>query len=183
MHYSDDQRLLKLSQGEAYFDVSKDPERPFVVEVPGGSVTAVGTAFNIEIDPQETLVTVTEGVIRVEEDNNSALPAQQLSARVNDRVTIHPVEGLERSADSELDDVTAWRKQNLVFKNASLAHVVAELNRYSDYKIKIADPRLAYEQVNGVFKLNEPMKTLEAIQATLGLGSTTQGRIILLHRG
>lgn len=183
VQYSDEQRLLTLSQGEAFFDVNKDPARPFVVQIPGGSVTAVGTAFNIEIDPQRTLVTVTEGVIRVQERNNSALPAQQLLARQSDGVAVHPVKGLERTDESDLEDVTAWRQQNLIFQNASLAQVVAELNRYSDRKIKIADASLAYEEINGVFKLDKPLETLQAIQTTLRLESKSQGQIILLYRG
>ena len=182
VQYSSDQRTVNLSQGEAYFDVSKEFDRPFIVLVPGGSITAVGTAFNIEIDPQQTLVTVTEGVVRVEENNNSALPPHRLTAKINDSVSIHPMAGLERVELSALDTVTAWREQNLIFRNASLAEIVAELNRYSERKIKIADASLAYIQLSGVFKLDNPMATLEAIQTTLGLQSKTQDQIILIFK-
>ncbi|MFK8020990.1 MAG: FecR domain-containing protein [Pseudomonadales bacterium] len=182
VQYSADQRTVNLSQGEAYFDVSTDLDKPFIVLVPGGSVTAVGTAFNIEIDSQQTLVTVTEGVIRVEENNNSALPPHRLTAKINDSVSIHPMLGLERVELSALDAITAWREQNLIFRNASLAEIVAELNRYSEHKIKIADASLAYIQLSGVFKLDNPVATLEAIQTTLGLQSKAQDQIILLFK-
>lgn len=180
--YSDSQRDVTLSQGEAHFSVKKDPQRPFVVHIPGGSVVAVGTAFNIEIEPQHTLVTVTEGVIRVEEQNDSALPADTVTARLNDQVRISPAGGLKRERIPDDHQITAWLEQNMVFKNVSLAQVVAELNRYSEKKIKISDASLAFMPVSGVFKTDQPAQTLQAIEASLGLESKAQGSIILLHK-
>ncbi len=180
--YSDSQRELSLTQGEAHFIVKKNPQRPFVVRIPGGSVVAVGTAFNIEIEPQQTLVTVTEGVIRVEEQNDSALPADTITARLNDQVRISPAGGLTRDRVPDDHLATAWLEQNMVFKNASLAQVVAELNRYSDKKIKISDASLAFIPVSGVFKTDQPTETLQAIETSLGLESKAEGNIILLHK-
>lgn len=180
--YTHSQRELTLTQGEAHFNVKKNPQRPFVVRIPGGSVVAVGTAFNIEIEPQQTLVTVTEGVIRVEEQNDSALPADTVTARLNDQVRISPAGGLTRDRMPSDHLATAWLEQNMVFKNVSLAQVVAELNRYSGKKIKISDASLAFMPVSGVFKTDQPAQTLQAIEASLGLESKAQGDIILLHK-
>ncbi|MEM8499132.1 MAG: FecR family protein [Pseudomonadota bacterium] len=180
--YSQSQRELSLTQGEAHFIVEKNPQRPFVVRIPGGSVVAVGTAFNIEIEPQQTLVTVTEGVIRVEEQNDSALPADTVTARLNDQVRISPAGGLTRERVPADHLATAWLEQNMVFKNVSLAQVVAEINRYSDKKIKISDASLAFIPVSGVFKTDQPAQTLQAIETSLGLESKAQGNIILLHK-
>ncbi len=180
--YTESQRELTLTQGEAHFSVKKNPQRPFVVRIPGGSVVAVGTAFNIEIEPQQTLVTVTEGVIRVEEQNDSALPADTVTARLNDQVRISPAGGLKRDQMPGDHLATAWLEQNMVFKNVSLAQVVAELNRYSEKKIKISDASLAFMPVSGVFKTDQPAQTLQAIEASLGLESKSEGQIILLHK-
>ena len=56
--WTPDQRLVRLNQGEALFDVAKDPTRPMVVEVADKRVTAVGTEFSVRRDLDEITVLV-----------------------------------------------------------------------------------------------------------------------------
>lgn len=181
VRYTDTAREIMLLKGEAFFSVAKDENRPFVVNLPDGAVTAVGTAFNIEIEPQQTLVTVTEGVIRVNEHNDRAQHADVLTARQGDQIEINPVDGMSRSRVHDVNDFTAWQQNDLVFRKARLATVISELNRYTERKIKIADRRLALRSVSGIFKLDKPMETLKAIESSLGLSSKQQDQIILLY--
>ena len=64
--YSAEERRVKLEGGEAHFTVAKAPHRPFVVEVRGVAVRAVGTAFNVQVAPDAVAVLVTEGQVRLE---------------------------------------------------------------------------------------------------------------------
>ena len=66
VHYSSEKRLIKLLAGEVYFKVAKNPDRPFVVEVNGTEVSALGTAFNIRYQRDTVEVVVTEGRVRWE---------------------------------------------------------------------------------------------------------------------
>jgi FecR protein len=59
IHYDAGQRRVRLLEGEAWFEVSPDPVRPFVVEASGGTVTALGTAFNVDAEKERAHVTVT----------------------------------------------------------------------------------------------------------------------------
>jgi len=63
--FSASRRSVHLARGEAYFDVAKDPSRPFVVSVGDRTITAVGTAFNVYRRGDETRVTVLEGKVEV----------------------------------------------------------------------------------------------------------------------
>src|SRR5581483_9214616 len=63
--YSPAERRVRLVQGEAHFTVAKNKRRPFWVEAQGVSVRAVGTAFNVRLDPQRVDVLVTEGRVPV----------------------------------------------------------------------------------------------------------------------
>lgn len=65
VRYPGDRRLVQVRQGEAYFEVRRDPRRPFVVSAGGIRVTAVGTAFNVQRRRDRVAVTVTEGSVRV----------------------------------------------------------------------------------------------------------------------
>ena len=60
------QRTVRLKRGQAFFDVSKDKDRPFVVEANNRRLVAVGTAFDVRLDGSQIRVTMVEGVVRVE---------------------------------------------------------------------------------------------------------------------
>ena len=63
VNYDDTRRAVALMQGEAHFEVSKDPERPFEVGAGGGLVRAIGTAFVVRLKQEALQVTVTEGKV------------------------------------------------------------------------------------------------------------------------
>ncbi|MCG8696066.1 MAG: FecR domain-containing protein, partial [Minwuiales bacterium] len=65
VNYSGKRRTVVLEAGEALFEVAKDPNRPFVVLAGNGTITAVGTAFNVRRDADRVVVTVTEGEVEV----------------------------------------------------------------------------------------------------------------------
>src|SRR5262249_14209034 len=60
------ERRILLKSGQAYFEVAKERNRPFSVEVNGRQVIALGTAFDIRVQPTGAQVTITEGAARVE---------------------------------------------------------------------------------------------------------------------
>jgi transmembrane sensor len=68
-HYSVGTRRVRLERGEAHFKVAKDSARPFLVEIGGVTVRAVGTAFNVRLDPASVEVLVTEGKVDVQHRN------------------------------------------------------------------------------------------------------------------
>jgi transmembrane sensor len=80
--YSEHERRVRLTAGEAHFTVWKDATRPFVVEVAGVEVVAVGTAFNVRLAPDQIEVLVTEGRVKVqsESDVSAASPDQATGA-------------------------------------------------------------------------------------------------------
>ena len=75
VHYSDGQRRLTLLAGEACFDVSPDPARPFVVEAAGGTTTALGTAFDVALATNAAHVTVTEHRVAVASGGENVIVA------------------------------------------------------------------------------------------------------------
>jgi transmembrane sensor len=64
-------RQIHLDHGRAFFKVAKDRSRPFVVEVPGKSVTATGTAFEVTSEPRRFEVVLVEGTVRVSQEVRS----------------------------------------------------------------------------------------------------------------
>lgn len=157
-----DRRLVYLDKGQAYFEVAKDPRRPFVVTAAGRTVTALGTAFDVRVDRGELKVVLVEGKVRVEDVKPTAVSSAPASPRPGPAQTMTT----EMSAGSQLvttDDTewrltltdtqreTSWLKGQLVFDSAPLSEVVEEMNRYSRRKITIADPALARRPIGGRF--------------------------------
>ncbi|MEM7561456.1 MAG: FecR family protein [Pseudomonadota bacterium] len=155
------QRLLQLYQGEAFFEVTGDPDRPFVVETRFGQVQALGTAFVVRNAENEMEVTVTESQVRVSDlAGNSVTLSSGESVKVSE-------ESLARIANPDPSKALAWRHGRLVFDNQPLAQVVAELERYRGGKIMVLDEDISKLPVTGSFSLHDTDATLQFIEDTL----------------
>ncbi|MFZ2452498.1 MAG: FecR family protein [Methylovulum miyakonense] len=170
-------RELNLLKGEAWFQVSPDPGRPFRVHAGEGTVTALGTAFNIHVGEGRTEVTVTEHRVAVLLDSGiSTANLQQGERVVYSRQAISLAEAVDTQA------AIAWQRGKLVFQNLPLGEVLAELNRYHHGYFTITDSALAQRRVNGVFRTDQPLAVLDALQSSLKLHSTRLGSYwVILH--
>jgi transmembrane sensor len=182
VHIDGEQRQLTLLQGEAWFEVSPDKARPFRVDSEHGRVTALGTAFNVRLRDGKAEVSVTQHSVAVdlEQADGKAL-----------HVVVAEGQQLAYSAESGLGDlqsidsqtVTAWQRGKLVFENRPLGEVVAELNRYHRGFLLINDAELAQRRVNGVFRTDQALSVLAALETSLQLRSTRFSEyLIVLHR-
>jgi transmembrane sensor len=179
VEFSPEQRVVKLLEGEAYFQVSHNPDRPFTVLTAHGAAVVTGTAFNVYERDDRMTVTVTEGRVRVyvEGAEDRAVELSAGSQANCDEQGIGPV--LRVDALQAL----AWREGLLMFNLQSLSAVVDELNRYFPGKIMIADPRIRERIVSGAFDLTRPQDVLTAIEKTLGLKSlNVSGALTLLYQ-
>jgi len=171
-----DRRLVYLDQGQAYFKVAHDRAHPFIVHAAGRTVTAIGTAFDVRVDRGRFQVTLVEGKVRVEQPVRAPKPAAP-GAPV---VATPAVESTDLAAGSELvaasdqqwtvtrTDIvkeTGWVRGQLVFEREPLSDVVAEMNRYSERKIVIADDRVGATLVSGNFRPGDVEGFARAVEA------------------
>lgn len=164
------ERRLILRSGEALFTVAHNRQRPFIVSAANGEVRALGTAFNIRLNPSSTQVTIVEGVVRIDATaGDRGVPGRRTTIRAGQQINY----GVRREAarlspyltppvDVDLADVTAWKRGLLVFRGAPLSDVVAVANRYAARPISLDDPSKATIPVFGIFRAGE-MEEVEAI--------------------
>ncbi len=161
----DRRRIVRLERGEAWFEVAKDPRRPFVVESGPVRVRAVGTAFSVRRREGGSDVLVTEGVVEVwSEEGGAPLRRVVAGQRVfadNALGVLTPPKG-----DPDLGRDLAWRDGQIVLEGQTLAEAAAEFNRYNDRKIEVADARLADKRFVGWFRTNDPEGFAEAAALT-----------------
>ncbi|MBU1376216.1 MAG: FecR domain-containing protein [Alphaproteobacteria bacterium] len=163
----DGRREANLQRGEAWFQVAKDPRHPFVVEAGRVRVQAVGTAFSVRRSAEGAEVLVNEGVVEAwaagAEGHRIRIGAGQ-RAFVTDDAAITKV----AASPSSIDRALAWRAGRIDLSNDQLGSAVAEFNRYNRAQIVLADPSLAEERFDGVFRIDDPAGFAAAIGLSLG---------------
>jgi transmembrane sensor len=162
-----DRRIVRLNEGEAWFQVAKAPERPFVVETGRVVVKAVGTAFSVRRRDHGAEIIVTEGVVEAwasaAEGHLVRLTAGQ-RAFVADNAAIRA----EPAAASEVDRALAWRRGLIILSGEPLETAAEQFNRYNARKIEVVEPSLRSELFDGVFRVDDPSGFAAAVEASLG---------------
>ena len=171
------QRQIFLYHGEAFFQVKKDPRRPFVVDAGPTLALAVGTAFNVERLTDTVVVTVVEGRVDVGPTNSTAVPVaanEQVSVSKNGR------SAAPRRVDGTRE--TAWLHGRFVFDGDPVAEVVRRFNSYNHVQVRVADPSLASRSVSGVFLATDPESFIAFLQSVTGARvQRTQSNEIVLY--
>ena len=187
--YSEQDRKILLERGEALFEVAKDPDRPFTVELGVRSVTALGTVFNIRKHPERYHVAVLEGAVSLhpltEEASASAPPVSTqgesivIEASTQRRVDEGWVADFEVSGNritafqpESMERYAAWRTGMLRFYREPLYQVVQELNRYTRKKILIEDATVMELSVYVAVSVKELDSALNALEQLLPIKVT-----------
>lgn len=159
-------RQVRLASGEAFFTVTKDSARPFIVETPAGSVRVTGTRFDIRSESPTALeVTVDEGTVQVraggqaEPTPHVLHPGDHLSADAKG-VTVQTL-----PADA-LAEALAWRKGQAVFAGTPLRDALARFARYHGRGF-IASPSASDLRVGGRYSLDDADGFLAALEEVL----------------
>lgn len=193
-------RYVLLESGSALFHVAKDPQRPFWVRADQTLVRAVGTAFGVEQRDGRVLVTVAEGTVAVTatrdprssdagltgtrsvqvgraaaSEPGSAAALSEVILAAGQQVTVPEAGAASPVQAVDPDKALAWAQGRLVFDNDTLAHVLAEFNRYNRTQLIVRDPQLAGRRISGVFDASDPETLLAFIQAGSPVGIIREG--------
>lgn len=176
LHFTPSERRLTLSRGEAWFDVAPNPVRPFVAEAAGGTITALGTSFDIALERSETRVTVTNHRVAVASGGAEIVVAEgEQSSYASGR-------GARPPAPADIARLTAWRRGKLIVDDEPLGDVLAALGRYRHGLVYCLWPRICARRVSGVYGLDEPLQALNEIETSLGLSAfRLSNYLIVLH--
>lgn len=171
-------RVVKLT-GEAYFEVTKNLHRPFIVHTDKLNVHVLGTHFNVRssANGNYTTVSLLEGKVNVtmtddEEEEYALKPGQELSLNhLNHQIYQH---------DFDTAAVTGWMKNTLIFKNDRLAVAAEKINQLYGVKIIFEDQATADMRLYATFK-NESLTTvMETIKATGNVAYRIEGNKVYL---
>lgn len=167
--YTDAERRITLTHGEALFDVEEDTGRPFWVETGAALIRVTGTQFNVYAQDGSTAVTVIEGTVEVAPRASPAARAMPGDTQgnagagdiaeltVGDQAVVKSGSvAIAATKIENLEPITAWTDRRLVFSKTPLSDIVTEFNRYNHQRLILDDATVATLEVSGVFSTHDP---------------------------
>lgn len=176
--------------GEAYFDVAKDKDHPFIIHTSSIDVTVLGTSLNIRsyTNEKNTETVLIHGSIEVTLRNH---PDKKIILKPNEKLVVKNEKTIVSSSLAKTDqkeedgkkpimivgkvhfqkkDSTAsevmWVKNKLVFDGESLEEVILKIERWYNVKVLITDESLKSTQYSGVFEDESLKQVMEALRLT-----------------
>lgn len=166
-------------EGEAYFDVAKNADFPFVIETENAVVRVVGTEFNLRARKNESLteVVVTEGKVAFKGKTGKLKNPIFLVA--GDRGLLIPANNELKLEKNRNINVLSWKTGKLIFDNTPLTMVASDLSEYYGVTIAIADTTKNQIPITSVFE-NKSLQEILGVLDIMGIKSESKGQKIWL---
>ena len=143
--------------GEAYFEVTKNEEKPFVVKLNKQDITVLGTTFNVQAYSNELYseITLLSGQILLEAFNEKGESMSRMYLKPDQKALSDNKMGSVSLQDVNASLSNAWINGEYKFKDASLSSIVKRLENYYNVKIYLDDKRLEQIKYTGTFSLDQ----------------------------
>jgi transmembrane sensor len=173
-------REVQMGEGEAVFDVAHDPKRPFLIAVGDRQVRVVGTEFNLRHRDGRIDLTLRRGVVEVRPAGHPDAVATRLfeGQRLTHRVG-QPVSNLSAS---EPDAAFAWTQGQLIYRNAPLSEVAADLSRSLAMPIRTADAGTGELRFSGVLAVDRPEAVMRRLEGYAPVRADRAGEGFVLRK-
>ena len=157
--------------GEAYFDVAKNPDKPFIVRASDIQVQVLGTRFDISAYPEDKMIqTVLEvGKVTLKYSVKGILNQEYSVDMVpNQKIEFDKSTGESKSQMVDVSKYISWKEGMLEFEKVDLIRAIKQVERYYDVKIRLADPMIGLYKLSGKLDLkDEPEEVLNVIKLTV----------------
>lgn len=164
--------------GEAYFDVAKNPDLPFIVDAGEVRVKALGTKFNVRAYRDEMVIrtTLVDGKVLAssEHDNVILAPCQEA-------VYTKPTGRLVATDAPNIDHLVPWRADEIYLDDMSLDEIARMLERMYNVEILFADKDMAKYSYTGLIRNSSLKNVLELIAGTSPVGYRMNGNTIKFY--
>lgn len=160
--YNKHDRIISL-EGEAYFEVAKDPKRPFIVKANEIRVRALGTIFDIKSYSNDNIIStiLIEGKVNVSNNKNTT----QLSPnqKITFNKTSHKFDGVQ-ICDAEIAGL--WKNNQLAFDSETLDNIAKVLERMYNIQVVFDSEKIKHTRFSGRIKNNSLESILQLIALT-----------------
>ena len=160
VEFSGDKRAVTL-EGEAYFEVAKNPHSPFTVKTKSGNVTVLGTHFNVSsyIEDQVFKITLAEGKVKVSDIKNASDKKEATLKPGQQAIIINKKEAIE-VVEVDPSVYTAWKDGKFYFENENLKSILTKMSRWYNFNVKFDNKSLEQIKFTGIVLKEEPIDHL-----------------------
>jgi len=174
VNFSGNRREVHLMRGEAYFEVVHDQTRPFTVYANTYVVRDIGTAFDVHMSRGDVVeVNVTKGVVELTPMTGAPVLGAAKKPRFitagHDIVLTQDAERAETKSSPDMGRKLSWLQGKLVYSGQPLGDVLADISRYSNIKVELADATLENLPVGGAFQIDQTDAIFSALEKNFGL--------------
>ena len=179
VRFDANQRQTQLQYGRVNFQVAADPARPFVVSAAEAKVIAEPSNLDVRLDDRRLSVVLVKGSVELVRAS-----AQPEKIQTGERLIIDS-QGFSRRDRPALTPLLAWQTGQAIFEDGRLRDAAAEMNRYSNMKLVIADPETGELRVSGIYAVGDNVAFANSVARLLPVRLVQgEGRIaIVLDKG
>ena len=177
MNFAGERRKVFL-KGEAYFEVVKNPDMPFIVEVAAMEVKVLGTCCNINASRSDERIqtTLVSGKVEVSDREN----ARKVVLLPNQRAELK--KGCLTVENVDAEEIIAWMQGKFYFESESLEEIATQLERWYDIHFFFSRESLKQEEFTGVIRRDYTAnRILEIITKTTNVEFDIKGRTVTVY--
>ena len=181
--FTSDKREVNI-EGEAFFDVVPNPEKPFVIHAGDVSIKVLGTSFNVNAYPgnERVEVVVSTGKVQFYSESIDQIPGKELILDPGDK-------GIFVNASKELlkmqnqnPNFMAWKTRRLIFSETSLKEVIEQISKLYNIQIRTVEPGLNELKYTGHFENSSIDFILEVISLTFDIEVNKESECYFLDK-
>ncbi|MEM1136852.1 MAG: FecR domain-containing protein, partial [Bacteroidota bacterium] len=178
--FSTRNRVVKM-EGEAFFSIKRDEQRPFIIETSHTKIKVLGTSFNVKAYPEESeiAVTVKSGKVLVSNLREST-KIHELTK--NQKLVFNTETSTFRKTDIEAETDLNWRKGILKFNQTPFAEIEKTLERWYGIEILVEDSSIYDKRITGIHKNENLRAVLESLEFAFGIKYKIEERTVKLKR-
>jgi transmembrane sensor len=164
-NFGKENRMVSL-KGEAFFEVKKNPAKPFIIQLQGAEIKVLGTSFNVKAykNMEKIEVTVKEGTVSIYEENNES---KQITATAGEKAEYFRESKELKKQQNENKNYNSWKTRTIVFENSSLLQIKETLEDVYYKKIIIPDSALSKCTVTTTFDNKDFNTVMHVLESTL----------------
>ena len=176
-NFGEEERIVEM-EGEGFFEVTRNPDKPFIIKSGTTNVKVLGTSFDFKSYQEDNFIklTVSTGKVRV----NVAEQDLQLSVSANEHLSVNKIDGDIRKESIEENNYIKWIQGSLYFNKEPIHEVINTINRNYNSKVVLQCKDCDFK-ITGTHDNKSLKSVLEAICFTTGLKIRQEGKTIILY--
>ena len=185
--FTDKTRQVELI-GEAFFDVVKNPQKPFIVKTSDVNIQVLGTRFDVSAYPEDKIIQtiLEEGKINLKYSGKGFLGREHVvEMSPNQMVEFDKEQGEASTATVDVSKYVSWKEGMLEFEKADLGRALMQVERFYNVKIHLSDPEIGTYKLSGKLDLkDEPEEVLNVIKLTVPIDwqKKSNGDFVIIHK-